>query len=237
MSDIEILSAVFLKSNEALVGMLGPRAVKSRINIYYSRPDAPMKVPFTEWQPGPFVDPVELNLAMLMPIRADGQSLMKPENRVFWHYALISAFAHEYMHVIQENVPTPPRPALADEFVAHTVGDCTLMLQRGKFSEASRTSAREVADEYFQKGRRHYVDQPFALSDTAGDLAALARSLYFARAVLRDTPMTVWQQKAPAYCKYIANAVPDFSTVAGALDWIEKHVYRAKLDFLSSSAQ
>ncbi len=233
LSDLDILHAGFLKSNKALMEMLGTRTVKSQFNIYYSRPEAPARVPFTDWQPGPIVDPVKLNLAIIMPVRANGQSLLKPEDREAWHTAVVSGFAHEYMHVVQANAPTPPRPALADEFVAYAVGDCITAILHGKFSEASRKSGMEVAEVYFQKGKRYYLDQPFALSDTAGDLAALAGSLFFSRPELKDATLTHWQQIAPAYCKYIANAVPDFSTVEGGLDWIEKHVYRAKLDFLA----
>ena len=65
------------------------------------------------------------------------------------------------------------------------------------------------------------------------DLASLAASLLYARPELKSASLAVWQQVAPAYCKYIANVVPDFSTVKGALDWIDTHVYRANLDFLA----
>jgi hypothetical protein len=209
------------------------KAVRARANFYLAIFDTEVKTPITDWQYGPIADPIELNLALMLPPLGEKYEREEGFDDTRWYSQLPRVVLHEYAHVVNKNKPSAFRTNLADEFVAYTVELCGGYLVYEFRNQKINASLLKAGENYLKDREFITRGKPFATSTTGGQLASTALGALFSRSELANSSNERWLEVLPQYCKMIVDAKPSFATTNDALDWIEASIQKAKLPFLA----
>lgn len=228
----EVLIKV-ISENDALVKhIFEKKAVRAKVNFYFAIYDTEVKTPVTTWQYGPIIDPVELNLAEMLPPLGEKYERDTDFDDTRWYGQIMRTMLHEYAHVVHINEPSAFKTLLADEFTAATVDRCASYgVHRFRNEQLNSGLIRAGVD--FSNDREFIIrGKPFTSSTTGGQLAGTAIAALFSRGEMASAPRERWVEVLPQYCKMIVDAKPAFATSNEGLDWIDTNIKNAKLPFL-----
>jgi hypothetical protein len=209
------------------------KAVRAKVNFYVAIFDTEVKTPITDWQYGPIIDPVELNLAVMLPPLGEKYERESGFDDTRWYEQISQIALHEYAHVVHNNSPSAFNSQLADEFIAHTVGLCAGYGIHEFRNQTLNESILKAATNYVQDREFITRGKPFATSTTGGKLASTALAALFSHNELANAPRERWLEVLPQYCKMIVDANPSFNTTNDGLEWIESNIQKTKLPFLA----
>jgi hypothetical protein len=229
----EVLAKVVGEMDVLVRHIFQKKAVRAKVNFYVAIFDTEVKTPITDWQYGPIIDPVELNLAVMLPPLGEKYERESGFDDTRWYEQIMQIALHEYAHVVHNNAPSAFNGLLADEFIAHTVGLCAGYGIHEFRNQALNDSILRAAINYAQDREFITRGKPFATSTTGGELASTALAALFSHNELANAPRERWLEALPQYCKMIVSANPSFTTTNEALDWIEVNIQKTKLPFLA----
>jgi hypothetical protein len=229
----EVLAKIFGEMDVLARHIFQKKAVRAKVNFYVAIFDTEVKTPITDWQYGPIIDPVELNLAVMLPPLGEKYERESGFDDTRWYEQISQIALHEYAHVVHNNSPSAFNGLLADEFIAHTVGLCAGYGVHEFRNQALNDSILRAAINYAQDREFIIRGKPFATSTTGGELASTALAALFSHNELANAPRERWLEALPQYCKMIVGANPTFNTTNDALDWIEANIQKTKLPFLA----
>ncbi len=228
----EILAKVVGETDVLAAYLFDKKAVRAKVNFYLGIFNTEVKTPITEWQYGPIVDPMTLNLALMLPPLGEKYEREPSFDDTRWYEQILRIMLHEYAHVVHINAPSDFKTLLADEFIASVVDQC-IAYGVHEFRNEDLNSSLRNAGVRFANDREFVVrGKPFATSTTGGELASTALAALFLHSEMATAPRERWVEALPQYCKMIVDAKPAFATTNEALDWIDANIKNAKLSFL-----
>ncbi len=228
----EMLAKVVAETDALAAYVFDKKAARARVNFYLGIFNTEVKTPLTDWQYGPVIDPMLLNLAVMLPPLGEKYEREPDYDDARWHEQILRIMLHEYTHVVVSNAPSQFKTLLADEFTASTLDQCVAygahdFRNKELNSNLINAGKKFTADrEFVTRGR------PFATSTTGGELAATAVAALFSHANLANALPERWKDIFPQYCKMVVDAKPEFETTKAGLDWIDANVKNAELAFL-----
>jgi hypothetical protein len=225
MSKLAALEKLLFDTEARLRKVFGSKAVGATINVYLAKYRTQMLTPYTDWQDGPLIDPVQLNLAIPLPPMGANFERHKAFNDSFFLTSVMRIFAHEYAHVVNRNKPfritTTP---LGDEFIAHSVDMCTSFGIVGFTNENLLKQMLDLRNQFINDKYSVIQGQPFATSTTGGQLAFISISTMFSNLEVIALNDDEKRDLLMPYCKMIVDKNPSIETTKDGLDWIEKNI-------------
>lgn len=221
---LEALTKIIEQTEFFFREIYGDRVAKSDINLYIASYDTQVVTPVSDWQFGPTINPVRLNLAMMLPPLGPNFEREEGFDDQRFFSELIRTFSHEYAHVIHSNAPTQFTTILADEFLAHSIDRCVgysiyafmdPRLNQQLLENAAQFSAGDIGTLY---------KPPFATSTVGGKLAIFSFATFFARPDVVGLSAAGKTRLIPTYCKRVIDMKPRFSTAEQGVIWIREHI-------------
>ena len=227
------LNELLIGADAALAFIFADKAVNAFGNIYFAPYQTKVTTPWTDWQWGPLINPISLNLAMTMPPLVPDRERNANFDDAFFLISMLRGFSHEYAHVVNKNKPfqitTTP---LGDEFTAHTIEFC-IAFEITEFTDEQMNKQLLKRGEQFITDKNSILkDLPFATSTTGQQIAFTSLSALLSRPDVATRPRTEWTKLLRPYCKMVVDKNPGLETTEDGMDWIEKNVLLGKLNEL-----
>lgn len=178
----------------------------------------------TEWQSGPPDGGFKLNLGLMLPDAEAGTSITDRERSEKIESDVAALLAHEYSHVAIRSRFSPMLPALADEFVAHTIDRCARIEAIGLTNPRLLAGARATGVQFRENPNSLFSGIPFAISTTGGSLASAAFAVFLSRPEFQDLEVEQLQESAQQYCKFVFSSQPTFGSTLEAIAWIQNAI-------------